>query len=83
MNFDTWWHQEGSGIIPNDKEDMEEFAKRIAKIAWSNGEYVERERCAKIALSGTGMPVQVATLKILKKERERIAAAIFEMDKDL
>lgn len=43
----------------------------------------ERERCAKIALSGTGLPVQAATLKILTKERERIAAAIFEMDKDL
>lgn len=52
MNFDTWWHQEGSGIIPNDipndKEDMEEFAKRIAKIAWSNGAYTEREACAKL-----------------------------------
>lgn len=41
----------------------------------------ERERCAKIALTGTGEPVQVATLKILKKERERIAAGIFEVEK--
>ena len=43
----------------------------------------ERERCAKIALSGTGEPVQVATLKILRKERERIAANIMEIDAEL
>ena len=41
----------------------------------------ERERCAKIALSGTGEPVQVATLEILRKERERIAANIMEIIK--
>ena len=32
---------------PLPHEDVEEFAKRITAIAWSNGEYVEREACAK------------------------------------
>ena len=41
----------------------------------------ERERCAKISLSGTGEPVQVTTLKILRKERERIAANIMEIER--
>ena len=41
----------------------------------------ERERCAEIALSGTEEPVQVATLKILRKERERIAANIMEIER--
>jgi hypothetical protein len=31
---------------PLPHEDMEEFAKRITAIAWSNGEYTEREACA-------------------------------------
>ena len=39
----------------------------------------ERERCAKLALTGTGEPVQVRTLEILRKERERIAANILEV----
>lgn len=34
---------------PRPNEDIEEFAKRITAIAWSNGEYVEREACAKEA----------------------------------
>ena len=36
----------------------------------------EREECAEVAESGTGEAVQLNTLKILRKERERIAAAI-------
>jgi hypothetical protein len=50
-----------------------EFANLVAE--------AERERCAKIALSGTGEPVQVATLEILRKERERIVANIMEIEK--
>ena len=49
----------------------------------NNGIKTERERCAKIALSGTEEPVQVATLKILRKERERIAANIMEIEAKL
>lgn len=36
----------------------------------------ERKECAKIAESGTGEAVQLKTLEILRKERERIATAI-------
>jgi hypothetical protein len=35
-DFETWWYQEGSAFRPVD-EDIEEFAKRMCKIAWSNG----------------------------------------------
>ena len=49
MTHKNWWHTEGSGIRPLPNEDIEEFAKRITEIAWSNGEYIEREACAKIA----------------------------------
>lgn len=53
------------------KDFLDKFADLVEK--------QERERCAKIALSGTGEPVQVATLEILRKERERIAANIMEI----
>jgi hypothetical protein len=46
--FATWWHTEGSGMRPLPNEDIEEFAKRVTDIAWSNGEEVEREACAKV-----------------------------------
>ena len=38
----------------------------------------EREECAKLALQGTGEPVQLSTLKILKAERERICKSILD-----
>jgi hypothetical protein len=46
--YKTWWHNEGSGILPLPNEDMEEFAHRMTKIAWSNGAFKEREACAKV-----------------------------------
>ena len=45
--FATWWNTEGSGMRPLPNEDIEEFTKRVTDIAWSNGEEVEREACAK------------------------------------
>lgn len=36
---------------PQSNEDIEEFAKRLTEIAWSNGKYVEREACAKVCES--------------------------------
>lgn len=36
----------------------------------------EREACIELVLQGTDEPVQTKTLEILRKERERIAAAI-------
>jgi hypothetical protein len=37
MKFADWWHYHGSGIIPKEHEDMEEFAKRIAANAFEAG----------------------------------------------
>ena len=36
----------------------------------------ERNACSELVLQGTGEPVQTKTLEILRKERERVAAAI-------
>lgn len=44
-DFENWWYDEGSANRPVD-EDVEEFAKRMCQIAWSNGAYKERERAA-------------------------------------
>lgn len=48
MTHKNWWYTEGSGMRPLPNEDIEEFAKRITEIAWSNGEFVEREACARV-----------------------------------
>lgn len=37
--FQKWWVDEGSAMRPLPNEDAEEFAKRIAGIAWANGAY--------------------------------------------
>lgn len=42
--FEIWWRDEGSGMPPRDGEDAEEHAKRIARIAWVHGAYVDREK---------------------------------------
>jgi len=39
-NFEQWWSEEGSAMRPMPAEDVEEFAKRIAMTAWSNGAYI-------------------------------------------
>lgn len=51
MTHAIWWETEGSAMRPLPNEDIEEFAKRITAIAWSNGKYVEREACAQVAFS--------------------------------
>jgi len=38
--FEKWWSEEGSAMRPMPTEDVEEFAKRIAMTAWSNGAYI-------------------------------------------
>ena len=53
MKYEIWWETEGSAMRPFPNEDIEEFSKRITAIAWSNGEYVEREACAKICDNNT------------------------------
>ena len=49
-------------------EELERFASLVAA--------AEREACAELVVRGTDEPVQTKTLEILRKERERIAAAI-------
>jgi len=48
MTFKEWWHNEGSQA-PYTHHDCEEHCMRMCEIAWSNGAYVEREACAKLA----------------------------------
>ena len=43
---------------------------------YSRAAAAEREACAELVLQGTNEPMQTKTLEILRKERERIAAAI-------
>ncbi|WP_294963374.1 hypothetical protein [Sulfurimonas sp.] len=40
-SFEKWWYNEGSGFVPDLNEDTEEFMKRVTKIAWLNGAYIE------------------------------------------
>lgn len=39
-NFEKWWSEEGSAMLPTRDEDYEEFAKRVAEIAWSKSLYI-------------------------------------------
>lgn len=34
MNFDQWWDEIGSGFRPEENDDMESHAQRLAKAAW-------------------------------------------------
>ena len=34
MDFETWWYETGSGILPLPGADMEEHGKRVAGEAW-------------------------------------------------
>lgn len=43
--YQRWWDTEGSAMRPHKHEDLEEFARRITEIAWSNGQFVEKEAC--------------------------------------
>ena len=46
--YQMWWDTEGSAMRPHEHEDLEEFARRITEIAWSNGQFVEKEACAQV-----------------------------------
>lgn len=45
--FEIWWYHEGSAFRPVD-EDIEEFSRRMCKIAWEKAQAAEREACAQI-----------------------------------
>ena len=65
-NFEQWWRTEGSAIRPHDHEDIEEFARRITNIAWSNGEFVEREACALECEDGASTPEELLCAKLIR-----------------
>ena len=35
LDFDTWWDNEGSGIIPIREHDMASHAERVARAGWN------------------------------------------------
>ena len=42
--FGCWWHNEGSGMLRYNDEDVAEWVHRIAEIAWTNGADVARRQ---------------------------------------
>jgi len=72
--YQRWWDTEGSAMRPHDHEDLEEFARRITEIAWSNGRFVEKEACALVcernidAPAGTYQILMAAAKEIRKGE---------------
>jgi hypothetical protein len=42
-DFETWWHNEGSGILPRKNDDMESHAHRVARLAWKRATYKAEE----------------------------------------
>jgi hypothetical protein len=63
-----WTPVKESLTVPVTMEQIKRFAALVAA--------AEREACAELVVKGTDEPVQTKTLEILRKERERIAAAI-------
>jgi len=44
-NFQKWWNDTGSAIVPLRIHDHEEHAKRVAQAAWvAAGEQLQKER---------------------------------------
>jgi hypothetical protein len=46
MTFDQWWHNAGSGIRPNNNDDMETHARHVASIAWKAAQSIMRNALA-------------------------------------
>jgi len=51
-DWETWWNNEGSGMRPKPGEEIETFAKRMTRIAWANGAYIELKRLALLGAHG-------------------------------
>ncbi len=68
-SFKRWWRDEGSGMIPCANHDMEEHARRIAEIAWSNGEYCADAR-TRLAVQDMEAGVKELTDQILLRDEE-------------
>ena len=48
-DFESWWRNDGSGLIPHAGYDVEEHAREVARAAWRSAVTAEREACARIA----------------------------------
>jgi len=77
MTHAIWWETEGSAMRPLPNEDIEEFAKRITAIAWSNGQYVERETFFDAAMKAAEAAVDTA----MALEREACEAIEYDLAK--
>ena len=63
--------REAGLVYGSDEKPLNSVTRFAALVAAA-----EREACAELTMQGTNEPVQTKTLEILRKERERIAAAI-------
>ena len=39
--FERWWYNYGSGLLPNPEHDLEESRKEIAKEAWMDASRIK------------------------------------------
>lgn len=46
MNFEKWWDEVGSGIVPENNEDHEEHTKRVTREAWKAAQAAKEAACA-------------------------------------
>jgi hypothetical protein len=88
QRFETWWHEEGSGMPPKPGEDAEEHVKRVSKIAWLNGAYVQNKIATKQHSRGrkpvtgrfeTREELEVRVLESYYHNTELSAAAVARM----
>ena len=67
-NFEKWWNEEGSAMLPTKDEDYEEFAKRVSQIAWSNGAYKATEKPELVAWGvDWGKAGDISCVSIIKR----------------
>ena len=45
-DFDIWWNEHGSGIIPKKEEEHYQFAERLARAAWNYAQSIKQETAA-------------------------------------
>lgn len=43
QQFETWWHEEGSGCDNHCGNDWEEHTRKMCEAAWMNGAYCAQQ----------------------------------------
>ena len=83
MTYKTFKEWENGNYLEDLEPRKEAYTRDellLIEMGWNYGydagAAAEREACAKVCEAGTGEPIQMKTLDILRKERERIGAAI-------